>query len=231
MTFQKFVAKIEKLYADQGTNPESERLRYGQIIMNELWDVWPRKYHEIMGSDKDPFYCDILDKNPYDLLVELQSQWPFLPPYQKQKDEKNYSTPSPEQIRIQRLEKKIKKLQASNKKHKKDLNYYKRIVRDFPWVESTGSIKLENISLKNELHLKTWAIKGLTGDLKYLDNSITDGMLTAFDQLAIHIGGSFTEIDGENVTGKNLITTISSVIKNIKQGMNLYQIREKDNES
>ncbi len=158
MTFKKFVDNIENIYADQGDKPESERLRYGQIIMNELWNVWPKKYHEIMGSDKDPFYCEIVHKKPYDLLSELEKEWPVFP---DKTGAKNYSIPSSEQIRIQRLEKKIKKLQVSNKKHNEDLKYYKRIVRDFPWIEPSVKTTQENIELKKIVKEKNWTIRGL----------------------------------------------------------------------
>ncbi|NBX73796.1 MAG: hypothetical protein EBQ89_05790 [Alphaproteobacteria bacterium] len=149
MTFKKFVDNIENIYADQGDKPESERLRYGQIIMMELWNVWPKKYHEIMESDKDPFYSDILHKKPYDLLSELEKEWPVFPALSQDK------------VRIQRLEKKIKKLQASNKRHKEDLKYYKRIVRDFPWIEPSVKTTQENIELKKTLKEKNWIIRGL----------------------------------------------------------------------
>lgn len=38
MTYKKFLENIENIYANQGDKPKSERLRYGQIIMMELWD-------------------------------------------------------------------------------------------------------------------------------------------------------------------------------------------------
>jgi hypothetical protein len=209
MTFKKFVDNIEKIYADQGDKPESERLRYGQIIMMELWDIWPQKYHQIAGSDKDPFYSDILHKKPYDLLTELEKEWPVFP---DKTDTKNYSIPSPEQIRIQRLEKKIKKLQARNKKHRKNLEFYKRITRNFPWVEKDYHAREENAQLKNELHLKTWAVKGLKHDLEYLDNQITEDMISTIEQ--------------SNACYDPLVEKIIKIIGDIKRGINLYQIRK-----
>jgi len=105
MTYKKFLDNIENIYADQGNKLESEqRLRYGQIIMIELWDVWPQKYHQIAGSDKDPFYCDIIHKKPYDLLTELEKEWPVFP------------TLSEDKVRIQRLEEKLANLQAEKQK-------------------------------------------------------------------------------------------------------------------
>jgi hypothetical protein len=148
MTFKKFVDNIYKIYADQGDKPESERLRYGQIIMNELYKIWPAKYHRITGSDKDPFYSN--DKKAYNFLYDLEGAWPACP-----------ANLNKDQVRIQRLEKKIKKLQASNKRHKEDLKYYKRIVRDFPWIEPSVKTTQENIDLQKTLKEKNWIIRGL----------------------------------------------------------------------
>jgi len=214
MTYKKFLDNIDKIYADQGDKPESERLRYGQIIMNELWKVWPQKYHKITGSDQDPFYSDIIHKKPYDLLSELALEWPVFP---DKKDEKNYSIPSPEQIRIQRLEKKIKKLQTSNKRHRENLKFYQKLTRNFPWIENDYHARQENIQLKNELHLRTWAVKGLKHDLEYLDNRITDDMIMTIEQ--------------SNACYDPLVAQVIKVIKNIKKGINLYQIRKENNEN
>jgi hypothetical protein len=216
MTFKKFVDNIENIYANQGDKPESERLRYGQIIMMELWDIWPQKYHQIAGSDKDPFYFDILHKKPgrdkhpllapalYDLLDELEKEWPVFPALSEDK------------VRIQRLEKKIKKLQNSNKRHRKNLEFYKRIVRDFPWIEPSSQTRKENIELTNELRLKGWTIKGLKHDLEYLDNQITDDMITTIEQ--------------SNAGYDPLVDKVIKTIKNIKRGINLYQIKKENND-
>jgi hypothetical protein len=142
-----------------------------------------------------------------------------------------HDTPSPEQIRIQRLEKKIKKLQTSNKRHRKNLEFYKRIVRDFPWVEPSSQTRQENIELRNELKLKGWTIKGLKHDLEYLDNQITDDMIKASEQLAIYVGDSYSIINGKTISGTDIIKQICTVVKNIKKGINLYQIRKQNNEN
>jgi len=199
MTYKKFLDNIENIYADQGNKPKSERLRYGQIIMMELWDVWPQKYHQIAGSDKDPFYFDILHKKPYDLLTELEKEWPVFP---DKTDAKNYSIPSPEQVRIQRLEKKIKKLQASNKRHRENLKFYQKITRNFPWVEKNYEARRENEILQDKLSLQNWTIKGLKHDLEYLDNQITDDMITTIEQ--------------SNAGYDPLVAQVIKIIKNIK---------------
>jgi hypothetical protein len=228
VTFKKFLDNIDNIYADQGDKPESERLRYGQIIMMELWSVWPKKYHEIIESDKDPFYSDILHKKPYDLLSELEKEWPVFP---DKREVKNYSIPSSEQIRIQRLEKKIKKLQASNKRHSKNLEFYQKLTRNFPWVERNYTARLENSELRNELDLKTWAVKGLKHDLEYLDNQITDDMIKVSEQLAVYVGDSYSIINGKTISGTDIIKQICAVVKNIKKSINLHQIRKNKNEN
>ncbi len=126
----------------------------------------------------------------------------------------DYQIPSPEQIRIQRLQKKIKKLQANNKRHRENIKFYKRIVRDFPWVTAEYHARKENTELRNEVKLKTWAIKGLEHDLEYLDNQITDDMILTVEQ--------------SNAGYDPLIAKIMTVIKNIKKGINLSQIRDKN---
>lgn len=202
MTFKKFVDNIDKIYADQGDKPESERLRYGQILMNQLWQVWPAKYHNITMTQKDPFHNGGRVK---DLLYELEEAWPACP-----------ANLNKDQVRIQRLEKKIKKLQASNKRHKEDLEYYKRIVRDFPWIEPSVKTTQENIELKNTLKEKNYTIKGLKHDLEYLDNQITDNMIFTIEQ--------------SNAVYDPLVEKVIKIIKNVKRGINLHQIRKENNE-
>lgn len=163
MTYKKFLENIENIYANQGDKPESERLRYGQIIMMELWDIWPQKYHKIAGSDKDPFYSDIIHKKPYDLLTELEKEWPVFPESNSMKY-KFIHQPSPEQVRIQRLEKKIKKLQNSNKELRENLKFYQKLTKNFPWVEKDYQARRENEILKDKLSLQTWTIRGLKGE-------------------------------------------------------------------
>jgi len=203
MTFKKFLHNIDSIYAEQGDKPKFEQLRYGQIIMSELHKVWPEKYQRIAGSDKDPFYSH--DKKAYDFLYDLEGAWPACP-----------ANLNKDQVRIQRLEKKIKKLQDSNKRHRKNLEFYKRIVRDFPWIESTAQTRKENIELTNELRLKGWTIKGLKHDLEYLDNQITNDMITTIEQ--------------SNAGYDPLVAQVIKVLKNIKKGINLYQIRKDKNE-
>ena len=55
-----FVTKIDQEY-------HTGSLRYGQILMNVLYDTWPSKYKEITNTNLDCFYDDsrvdaVLDK-------------------------------------------------------------------------------------------------------------------------------------------------------------------------
>ena len=56
-------------------------------------------------------------------------------------------------------------------------------------------------------------------------------MIKASEQLAIYVGDSYTIIDGKTISGTDIIKKICAVIKNIKKGINLYQIRKKNNEN
>jgi len=53
LSFEQFLNRVDKVYYEN----EFE-LRYGQTIMNVLYQVWPEKYKEISGGDYDCFYDD-----------------------------------------------------------------------------------------------------------------------------------------------------------------------------
>jgi len=55
ITFNEFLVKVDKAYFSR---PYTDELRYGQILMNELCNVWPDKYNEITGTKYDCFYND-----------------------------------------------------------------------------------------------------------------------------------------------------------------------------
>ena len=219
MTFKKFIDSVD--LENQNESFKNKPRRYGQILMQKLQEVWPDKYNRTIGTEKDPslsFGKDD-DKTIRGFLYNLEAAWPACP-----------ANLNKDQVRVQRLEKKIKKLQTSNKRHRKNLEFYKRIVRDFPWVEPTSQTRQENIELRNELKLKGWTIKGLSHDLEYLDNQITDDMIKASEQLAIYVGDSYTIIDGKTISGTDIIKKICAVVKNIKKSINLHQIRKNKNE-
>ncbi len=54
-----------------------EQLRYGQYVMNELYNIWPEKYAEITGTSYDCFYDNTLVQST---LFKLEKDW-------KKKDE------------------------------------------------------------------------------------------------------------------------------------------------
>ena len=68
MTFQQFLNKVDNTY-----NDHPFVLRYGQTIMNILYEVWPEKYKQITGGQYDCFYDDGAVKYTLDLL---EKSWP-----------------------------------------------------------------------------------------------------------------------------------------------------------
>jgi len=67
MKFTEFMERVEDTFvADQDT------LRYGQTVMNVLYDVWPEKYTELRDTTYDCFYT-----NTYlNLTLEkLEKEW------------------------------------------------------------------------------------------------------------------------------------------------------------
>lgn len=206
MTFKKFLDNIENIYADQGDKPESERLRYGQIIMNELWNVWPKKYHEITGSDKDPFYSDIIHKKPYDLLNELEKEWPVFS-----------ANLNKDQVRVRRLEKKIKKLQASNKRHREDLKFYQKLTKNFPWVEKDYHARQENAELKKTLKEKNWTIRGLQEELNTV-KLITDHDIECLQALSLDLE-KLSVNDQSAVSAPHLLNRLLCVLKSMKNNV------------
>lgn len=70
MTFEYFLQNIDHKF---NTSLYKEQLRYGQYIMNELYNIWPEKYAEITGSDYDCFY----DNSTVQFTLDkLQKDWP-----------------------------------------------------------------------------------------------------------------------------------------------------------
>lgn len=69
MKFEEFVKKVDDFFMSgqiarlKPNEPISisNQLRYGQSVMNVLYNVWPEKYFEISNSDIDCFYYEIVD--------------------------------------------------------------------------------------------------------------------------------------------------------------------------
>jgi hypothetical protein len=69
MTFQEFVQLVDSEFHSA---TYKEQLRYGQYIMNELYNIWPEKYAQITGSDTDCFY----NNSKVELtLTKLEKEW------------------------------------------------------------------------------------------------------------------------------------------------------------
>jgi hypothetical protein len=67
MTFEEFVQKVDAFY-----HVNQPDLRYGQSIMNTLYNVWSDKYNEITNTDFDCFYDDRTAKFT---LEKLEKEW------------------------------------------------------------------------------------------------------------------------------------------------------------
>lgn len=66
MKFEEFVSKVDSMYSDH------KELRYGQSLMNVLFEVWPDKYREVTGTDDDCFYDDATVRLTLD---RLEKEW------------------------------------------------------------------------------------------------------------------------------------------------------------
>lgn len=80
MTFEQFLKKVDDTFMScqaarsKPTKPisVSNQWRYGQALMNVLYDVWPEKYMDITDTMYDCFYSN----KHIDLTIEkLQREW------------------------------------------------------------------------------------------------------------------------------------------------------------
>jgi hypothetical protein len=65
MTFEEFVQNVDHKFHNSSYRGQ---LRYGQYIMNELYNIWPEKYAQITGSDIDCFYDNSIVRLTLDAL-------------------------------------------------------------------------------------------------------------------------------------------------------------------
>lgn len=74
MSFTDFISTIYNIYEYNSAILQKDqfRLRYGQIIMNELSIIWPDKYAQITNTEYDCFYDDSLAKKT---LSKLENEW------------------------------------------------------------------------------------------------------------------------------------------------------------
>jgi hypothetical protein len=78
ITFNEFLKKVDDTFLSHqaarsnGKIKAENQWRYGQTVMNVLWEVWPNKYTEIKGSDIDCFYDN---SNVQFTLDKLEKEW------------------------------------------------------------------------------------------------------------------------------------------------------------
>lgn len=78
MTFQGFLNKVDETFLSHqasrsgGKISASNQWRYGQTVMNVLWDIWPEKYNELKDSDYNCFYDNTLVQST---LFKLEKEW------------------------------------------------------------------------------------------------------------------------------------------------------------
>lgn len=69
ITFNEFLQKVDETFAsNQGKN----KWRYGQTVINVLYDVWKEKCKEITNTPFDCFYKDSVVKSTLD---KLEKEW------------------------------------------------------------------------------------------------------------------------------------------------------------
>lgn len=67
ISFKDFLQLVDDTY-----NHYSFQWRYGQTVMNTLYNVWPEKYKELVVSEEDCFYDDGMVKLTLD---KLEKEW------------------------------------------------------------------------------------------------------------------------------------------------------------
>ena len=70
ISFLAFLKRVDDFYT------QNDDLRYGQSLMNILYEVWPEKYEEINNTETDCFY----DEKAVRFTIEqLEKEWPSDP--------------------------------------------------------------------------------------------------------------------------------------------------------
>jgi hypothetical protein len=78
MKFEEFVKKVDDTFINHqasrsdGKISAANQWRYGQTLMNVLWDVWPEKYNEIKDSDINCFYSN---RTVAMVMDKLEKEW------------------------------------------------------------------------------------------------------------------------------------------------------------
>lgn len=69
MTFEEFLQTVDNKFH---SSSYKSQLRYGQYIMNELYNIWPEKYAQLTNSDLDCFYDNGIVRLTLD---DLEKNW------------------------------------------------------------------------------------------------------------------------------------------------------------
>ena len=78
ITFDEFLKKVDDTFLShqaarsRGKIKIENQWRYGQTVMNVLWEVRPEKYQQIKGSDCDCFYQNSAVGSA---LNKLEKEW------------------------------------------------------------------------------------------------------------------------------------------------------------
>ena len=78
VSFIDFLQNVDKTFLEHqasrsdGKISAANQWRYGQTVMNVLYEVWPEKYKEISNSEYNCFYTNALVK---DALSKLEKEW------------------------------------------------------------------------------------------------------------------------------------------------------------
>lgn len=70
LSYNEFILIVNNIY----DNTEHD-MRYGQIIMNILFQIWPEKYNEISRTEYDCFYEDGWTFATAQTLDKLKKEW------------------------------------------------------------------------------------------------------------------------------------------------------------
>lgn len=211
MTFKKFIDSVD--LENQNESLKNKPRRYGQILMQKLQEIWPDKYNRTIGTDKDPslsFGKDD-DKTIRGFLYNLEAAWPACP-----------ANLNKDQVRVQRLEKKIKKLQKRSKSQKEKLDFYQNLLVTFPSLQGYNELSKRNFEyakklseLQEQIKEKNWTIRGLRETLN-VALMISDKDFEIFEDLPRLIGDSFVaarDSDGKAIEGKPIIEKAVCILR------------------
>ena len=78
ISFDKFLSRVDETFMlnqasrSDGKIKAENQWRYGQTVMNVLWEVWPEKYQEIKDGELNCFYDNSTTRFT---LEKLEREW------------------------------------------------------------------------------------------------------------------------------------------------------------